>query len=117
MSSDRLQESATMSNSDELRRCVQGLLDFIIEQLELAKSPSGQLAGVDAAGGVMPYLRSKLSEDRTMAANVALAFPFGRYAQPDSEGAWRQLADESPDTFAKSASKLISCIQTLKAVI
>src|SRR6266852_4033263 len=99
-----------MSNSDGLRRCVQNLLDFIIEQLELAKSPSDQLAGVGAAGGVISYLRSQLLKDNKMAANVALAYPFGGYVQPGSEDAWKQLAHEPADTYAKSAVEIIDCI-------
>ena len=106
-----------MSNSDDLRRCVQSLLDFIIEQLELGKSPPDQLAAVVTAGGVIPFLRFRLSEDSNIAAYVLLAFPFGRYVQEDWEDVWKQLADKPPDTFEKSADEIIDCIQTLKAVI
>jgi hypothetical protein len=108
-----------MSNSDDdVRRSVQDLLDFVVEQLELAKSPSDQWAAVVAASGVIPYLRSKISKDDNIAANVALAFPFGRYVEPVwSEDVWKQLADKPPDAFAKSADEIIDYIQTLKAVI
>jgi len=110
-------EDFEVSNSDNLRRCVQSLLDFVIEQLEEAKIPSGQQAGVVAAGGVIPYLRSKLSKDSNIAANVFLAFPFGRYVQEDWEDVWKRLADEPPVSFAKSADEIIDCIKTLKEVL
>jgi hypothetical protein len=106
-----------MSNSDDLRRCIQSLLDFIVEQLELGKSPPDQLAAVVAAGGVIPYLRSRLSKDNNIAAYVLLAFPFGRYVQQDWDDVWKQLANEPPNTYAKSAVEIIDCIQTLKTVI
>jgi hypothetical protein len=107
-----------MSNSDELRRCVQDLLGVIVEQLELARSPSDQFAGVDAAHGAVRDLRSKLEQDSEMLARVIFAIPLSQYLySPFADEHWKELASESPPNFAKSADELVASVRMVKAAI
>jgi hypothetical protein len=108
----------TSSDANSTEKSVQELLDFIIEQLDAARSPLDQLGGVDAAGGVIPFLRSKLEKDQWLAANIALAYPFSNYVQSAfRDELWKDLAHETPQRFAEVATELIDCIHTLKTAI
>jgi hypothetical protein len=89
----------------------------MVEQLESAMSPSDQLAGVDAARGVIPYLRSRLAEDNLVAARVALSVPFGRYVEQDWEAVWKELANEPPNIYAEGSARLIECLRDLQSTI
>jgi hypothetical protein len=100
----------------DLRPWLHDTIGFIIEQLELAKSPTDQLVAIDAAQGVIPLVRSRLKEDNFLAANAA--FAFGPFLEADHwRRAWTEMTKESPHLFAKSAEDLIGQLNTLKTVL
>lgn len=100
----------------ELRPWLDDALDFIIEQIELARSsPLDQFPAVGAAQGVIPYLQSRLKEDEFLAANFALVLE-QRIDPGHWERIWAEMAKESPDRFAKSAEDVIGRLNALKGV-
>jgi hypothetical protein len=83
-----------------LRPWLQDILDFLIQQIELARAPTDLFAAVDAAQGIIPCLRSRLKEDEYLAANFALVLD-GRIDLAHWERIWMEMAKEPPDIFAK----------------
>jgi len=100
----------------DLRPWLQDTLDFIVQQIELARAPTDQFAAVVTAQGVIPYLRSRLKEDEFLAANFALVL--GVLIDLDhSKRIWMEMAKEPPEAFAKSADDLIGRLNALKTVL
>jgi hypothetical protein len=55
------------------RDFVLDLLNFVAEQIELAKAnPADQLAAIDAASGVIPVLKSRLDDDLKSTFGIVL---------------------------------------------
>jgi hypothetical protein len=100
----------------DLRPWLQDAVDFIIQQVDLARSPADQFAAVVTAQSIIPYLRSRLKEDKFLAANFALVL--GIFIDPDhGKRIWMEMAKEAPDVFAKSADDLIGLLNALKTVL
>jgi hypothetical protein len=109
-------EQVMSRHQTDLRPWLQDALDFIIDQLELAKSPTGQFAAVDAAQGMIPCIKSRLNEDQVVAFNFVAAF--GILIETDHwKRAWVEMAKEPPDVFAKSADRLIGDLTELRKVL
>ena len=91
-----------------LRDFILDLLDFMEEQIELAKaSPEDQLAAIDAASGVIPLLHNKLDDD--LAGNFVLLL------QNKFDSSWRDDWNafaklKSPEEFRKEADNLVMVI-------
>lgn len=100
----------------DLRLCLQDTLSFVIEQIELARSPTDQFAAVDVAQGVIPYLWSRLKEDEAPQAKFLLVL--GAHIEPAHwKQAWAQMATEPPDAFASSAEDMVARLNALKQVV
>jgi hypothetical protein len=97
------------------RDFVLDLLNFMAEQIELAKANSAhQLGAVDAASGVIPLLKGKLDDD--------LKGKFGLALQNKFDRTWRQEWDElagmqSSEEFRKAASALLRQIEIVRSVV
>jgi hypothetical protein len=88
----------------------------MIEQIELARSPSDQYSAVEAAQGIIPYLRSRLKEDNFLAANFALVLD--ALIDPNhGKRIWMEIAKEPADVFSKSADDIIERLSALKQVL
>jgi hypothetical protein len=95
------------------RDFVVDLLNFVAEQIELAKTnPADQLAAIDAASGVIPLLKSRLDDYRKTSFVLALGNKF------DGD-TWRKEWDElaamkSPEEFGSAADALLGTIKILR---
>lgn len=101
----------------DLRPWLQDAVEFIIEQIELARASSAdQFASVVTAQDIIPYLRSRLREDKVLAANFALVL--GVFIDPDhGKRVWMEMAKEPSEKFATSADDLIGRLNALKTVL
>jgi len=97
----------------ELRPWLIDSLDFMIAQLELAKMEGDHVPGLDAAMGLVPFLRHRLKEDQVIAARFALVLE--NWIDDDHRKDLRaHLAGSSPSDFAESANDLIERFIVLK---
>ena len=100
----------------DLRPWLLDSLGFMIEQLESAKSPEDQLAGTDAAMGLIPFLRCRLKEDQNLSAQSA----WGLHIYIDADhykSVWTAKANLAPDEFSKWADELIGDLKALRDVV
>jgi hypothetical protein len=105
-----------MPSPTDLRLCLQDILSFVIEQIELARSPTDQFAAVDTAQGVIPYLWSRLKEDKALQAKFLLVL--GDHIEPAHwKHVWAQMATEPPDAFARSADDMVTRLNALKQLV
>jgi thioredoxin-like negative regulator of GroEL len=102
--------------STDLRSWLQDALDFMIEQLGLAKSPADQFAAVDTVRGIIPFMRSRLAENQEIAANFILLLRM-LIEEDHWKQAWEDLAKEPSDVFAKSVDELIEKLSTLRNIL
>jgi hypothetical protein len=106
----------SQSQNDQLRACLRDTVDFIIEQLELARSPADQFAAIDAAQGIVPFLRSNLKKDVNLAARFMLALHIYLDANHGRQ-AWMEQAKAPPDKFAEFADDMIWRLNDLKQAL
>ena len=92
------------------------MMDFIAEQIEQARFPSDQFAAVDAARGVIPFMKSRLAEDEVLLTTFMLVFGELMFVGHWEE-TWTRIAKESADQFVKSADDIIGAIDALRAVL
>jgi hypothetical protein len=91
------------------RECLQDHLDFMIEQIELAKaSPSDRDAAIDTASGSIPYIRSRINNDGLDPRCLAL------FAMRIDNQLWLEVAKEKPEDFIKTVDRLVSDLKQLK---
>src|SRR5262249_8331394 len=90
----------------DLRSWLQDALDFIIERIEMARSPDHQAAAITEAQGLIPFLHTRLMEHQALALNFYMLLGFYIDATHSSD-MWAALAKESPQTFAQSADDLV----------
>jgi uncharacterized protein (DUF2267 family) len=95
----------------DLLACLQDGIEFIIEQIEQAKSSlADRLTAVDAAQSVLPFLRSRLkNEESFLAAKFHLAFEFEIHPN-----LWMEMAKQPQDVFENFADELIGQLRALK---
>jgi hypothetical protein len=98
----------------ELRPWLIDSLNFMIEQLELAKEQGDHVPGLDAAMGLVPFLRQRLMEDRVVAARFANLLDSFIDDEDHRKTLWAHLAGSSPSDFAESANDLIEKFIVLK---
>ena len=91
----------------ELRPWLIDTLNFMIEQLELAKEQGDHVPGLDAAMGLVPFLRHRLREDQVVAARFAMLLDSFVDDEEHRKNLWTHLAGSSPSDFAESANDLI----------
>ncbi len=100
----------------DLRPWLLDSLGFMMEQLESAKSPQDQIAGTDAAMGIIPFLRCRLREDAFLAAHFALLLE----ALIDADHykrIWTSMANSKPEEFKKSADEILDRLAVLKGIV
>ena len=91
----------------DLRACLLDLLNFIAEQVEQAKrDPAEQYVAVDAARGVIPLMRSRLTEDNYLKTIFMLTFD-QQVEEPWWRDWWENFAKLTPEEFSKEADKLL----------
>ena len=89
------------------------LLEFIEEQLERARSdPTERYAAVDAASGVIPFIRKRLEGDEELTTQFLLVFDAEFYDHWKEW--WGKLAKANADEFEDEAARLIHKIQFVK---
>ncbi|MGC2410505.1 MAG: hypothetical protein WA441_11060 [Methyloceanibacter sp.] len=99
----------------DLRDFMFDLLNFIEEQVELAKAnPADQAGAVDVASGAIPLLVSRLSEDGRLQAVFMFVFRGEQYEEPGWQVWWNEFGLSPPDEFAAKADDLIQKIDALK---
>jgi hypothetical protein len=99
-----------------LRASLRDTVDFIIEQVELARSPEDRLAAIGAAQGVIPFLRSQLKKDEYLAANFAIVLDVLIDAN-QANRVWIEKANDPPDVFAEFADDVVGRLNSLKDVL
>jgi hypothetical protein len=94
------------------KESLQDHLDFMIEQIELAKEfPSHREAAIDAASSSIPYIRSRIVDENFnpgCSAAFALSIEFRR---------WADIAKLTHEDFMKTADDLIGHIRRLKKFV
>jgi hypothetical protein len=94
------------------RECLQDHLNFMIEQIELARqSPSDREAAIDAASGSIPYIRSRIDNgalDPSCSAMFALSI---------EREHWADIPKLKQEDFTKAADELIEAIDRLSNFI
>jgi hypothetical protein len=88
-------------------------LDFIIEQVTLARSLADRVAAIDAASGVVPLIRCRLREDEQLFATFALLFQ-GLMFYPCWQESWIDIAKGPPPEFEAFANDLIERCKVAK---
>ena len=92
----------------DLRACLLDLLNFIAEQIERAKcGPAEQYIAVDAARGVIPLMKSRLTEDDYLKTIFMLTFN-QQVEEPWWREWWENLAKLTPQEFSIEADKLLN---------
>jgi hypothetical protein len=90
------------------------VFDFIIDQLDCARSGDDRPSAIDAASGVVPLLRSRAWENNIFGTMIALS-PLEIYTfSPHWREHWSSLAKEPFDQFGRSADALIQTVNTVK---
>ena len=93
------------------------VLDFMIEQIDLARSDFDRATALDAASGAIPLLKSRLRENPSIGAKLALS-PLEIWTlSPHWQDNWSNLAKEPSDQFSKSADALIENVRVVKVAI
>jgi hypothetical protein len=93
------------------------ILDFVIEQIELARSDADRAAALDAASGAVPLLNSRAWENQSVGAVIALSPLEPWLFSPHWQENWINLAKEPSDQFAKSADALIERLRVVQAAM
>jgi len=97
----------------EARASLLDLLDFILEQIECARHPSDRAAAVNAARGVVPYLKDRI-KGTEFQPKLALVFGDLMFAGHWSEN-W--IVKESETEFTTFANDLVERVNSAKASI
>jgi hypothetical protein len=96
-------------------------LDFIIDQIELARSGTTNLdygdTVLDVAYGVVPQFRQRLLENNRFGWVVANSSFDEWVIDPGRQEKWKRLAKEPSEQFNKSADDLVATIKKLKQAI
>ena len=95
------------------RDFVLDLLNFVAEQIELAKAnPADQRAATDAASGVIPVLKGRL--DDYLKTSFVLALQ-NKFDGDTWRKEWNELAAmNSPEEFRTAADALLDTIDILR---
>jgi hypothetical protein len=94
------------------KESLQDHLDFMIEQIELAKkSPSDRDAAIDATSSAIPYIRSRINNG---ALNPRCSAAFGLSIE---HMPWTDIAKLKPEDFAETANQLIGHLKRLKGFV
>jgi hypothetical protein len=96
-----------------LRASLRDVVDFLIEEIELARSPEDRLAAIDVAQGVIPFLRSQLKKDQQIAARFVLALTT-LIDSDDAGSVWMEHAKDPEDVFSGWADDVIDRLNDLK---
>jgi hypothetical protein len=94
------------------RESLQDHLNFMIEQIELAKeSPSDQEAAIDAATSSIPYIGSRINSDVLDPRCRAL------FATRIENLSWTEIAKLTPEYFTQAADRLVRDLRQLKKFV
>jgi uncharacterized protein (DUF2267 family) len=88
------------------------LLDFILEQIECARHLSDRAAAIDAARGVVPYLRDRL-EGTEFQSKLVLLFGDLMFAGHWSENWTVKESEAEFTTFAKDLVERVNCAKDI----
>jgi hypothetical protein len=100
----------------ELRAWLLDSLDFIIEQIELARSPLDRTAAIDAARRIVPFMESRLLDCEHLQTHFMLCFP-GLMYDNNWEKNWNEIADKAAGEFTQSVNDLAVRVQAAKTVV
>jgi hypothetical protein len=93
------------------------LLDFAIEQVELARAENDRGAALDAAMSALAVLKSRAWENQTIGSIMALSPLDAWMFSPRWRDNWNDLAKEPADQFTKSADALVLALNAVKTAI
>jgi hypothetical protein len=99
----------------DLRAWLLDELDFILEQIELARSPSDQAVAVATAREIVPRITSRLQEDKYL--NTQFALLFGDLMFNNWQETWTEMAKEPTENFTQSADDLVKRVNTAKELL
>ncbi len=89
----------------------------MIEQIESSRSDFDRAAAIAAASGAIPLLKSRLSENPSVGAVIALSPLEIWMFSPLWQVNWSNLAREPSDQFSKTADALVESLRVVKEAI
>jgi hypothetical protein len=93
------------------------LLDFIGEQVECSRSEADRAAAIAAASGSIPLLKSRLWENESLGAVLALSPLEAWVLSPFWQENWNNLAKTPSDQFGKAADEFVEALHMGKEAI
>lgn len=93
------------------------LLDFMAEQIEMAKSNADRAAALSAASGAVPFFNSRVWENDFVTTNVMLSQMEHWTLSPNWRENWSKLVKEPADQFVKSVDDIIAAVCGTKSIL
>jgi hypothetical protein len=96
----------------DLRSFLLDSIEFMIEQTELARLPNDQVAAVDAAGGIVPFIKARLSEDHAIASPLILVLQ-----ELLASEQWAKMARDPSEAFLSKIDNILDRLRAAKKTL